>query len=103
MASAVPQGDKPRRLSERTRNHGSSVPIASYTKRGQYNGEILTSTQRDSCGTSPPNQRHRVGTDNIPLLDLVTVHRELREELLSVFETALDTAGFIGGPGVGDS
>jgi len=28
----------------------------------------------------------------------VTVHRELREELRSVFETALDTAGFIGGP-----
>src|SRR5437016_7838548 len=34
----------------------------------------------------------------IPFLDLVTVHRELREELRSVFETALDTAGFIGGP-----
>jgi len=28
----------------------------------------------------------------------VTVHRELRDELRSVFETALDTAGFIGGP-----
>src|SRR5713226_3696477 len=34
----------------------------------------------------------------IPFLDLVTVHRELREELRSVFETALDTAGFVGGP-----
>jgi dTDP-4-amino-4,6-dideoxygalactose transaminase len=33
----------------------------------------------------------------IPFLDLVTVHRELREELRSVFETALDTAGFVGG------
>ena len=33
-----------------------------------------------------------------PFLDLVTVHRELREELLSVFETSFDTAGFIGGP-----
>jgi len=36
----------------------------------------------------------------IPFVDLVTVHRELREELRSVFETALDTAGFIGGPTV---
>jgi dTDP-4-amino-4,6-dideoxygalactose transaminase len=36
--------------------------------------------------------------DKIPFLDLVTVHRELRQELRSVFETALDTAGFIGGP-----
>src|SRR2546428_11125110 len=34
----------------------------------------------------------------IPFLDLVTVHRELREELRSVFETALDAAGFVGGP-----
>src|SRR2546428_3284245 len=34
----------------------------------------------------------------IPFLDLVTVHRELREELRSVFEPALDTAGFVGGP-----
>ena len=34
----------------------------------------------------------------IPFLDLITVHRELRGELRSVFEIALDTAGFIGGP-----
>jgi dTDP-4-amino-4,6-dideoxygalactose transaminase len=34
----------------------------------------------------------------IPFLDLITVHRELRDELRSVFEAALDTAGFIGGP-----
>ncbi|PYX52363.1 MAG: erythromycin biosynthesis sensory transduction protein eryC1 [Acidobacteria bacterium] len=38
----------------------------------------------------------------IPFLDLVTIHRELRDELRSVFETALDTAGFIGGPVVQD-
>ena len=38
--------------------------------------------------------------DKIPFLDLVTVHRELEGELLSVFKTALDTAGFIGGPTV---
>jgi dTDP-4-amino-4,6-dideoxygalactose transaminase len=34
----------------------------------------------------------------IPFLDLVTPHQELKEELRSAFETALDTAGFIGGP-----
>src|SRR3989449_4616626 len=39
-----------------------------------------------------------MSTGEIPFLDLVTVHRELREELRSVFETALDTAGFVGGP-----
>jgi dTDP-4-amino-4,6-dideoxygalactose transaminase len=33
----------------------------------------------------------------IPFVDLVAVHRELREELRAVFDTALDTAGFIGG------
>lgn len=39
-----------------------------------------------------------MSTGKIPFLDLITVHRELREELHSVFETALDTATFIGGP-----
>src|SRR2546428_12406278 len=39
-----------------------------------------------------------MSTPEIPFLDLVTVHRELRDELRSVFETALETAGFIGGP-----
>src|SRR5256885_13968056 len=39
-----------------------------------------------------------MNTPEIPFLDLVTVHRELRDELRSVFETALETAGFIGGP-----
>jgi dTDP-4-amino-4,6-dideoxygalactose transaminase len=43
-----------------------------------------------------------MSTSAIPFLDLVTVHRELREELRAVFETALDTAGFIGGPVVQD-
>jgi dTDP-4-amino-4,6-dideoxygalactose transaminase len=38
--------------------------------------------------------------NGIPFLDLVAVHRTLREELRGVFETALDSAGFIGGPGV---
>lgn len=39
-----------------------------------------------------------MSTNAIPFLDLVTVHHELREELREVFERALDTAGFIGGP-----
>ena len=39
-----------------------------------------------------------MGSDKVPFLDLVTVHRELHDELLAVFKTALDTAGFIGGP-----
>src|SRR5438445_13400240 len=43
-----------------------------------------------------------MNTPEIPFLDLITVHRELREELRAVFETALDTAGFIGGPMVRD-
>jgi dTDP-4-amino-4,6-dideoxygalactose transaminase len=38
------------------------------------------------------------GTSGIPFLDLVTPHAELREELCQVFNKALDTAGFIGGP-----
>ena len=34
----------------------------------------------------------------IPFLDLITPHAELREDLLAVFNGALDSAGFIGGP-----
>jgi dTDP-4-amino-4,6-dideoxygalactose transaminase len=36
--------------------------------------------------------------NGIPFLDLVTPHEELKEELCSVFRTALRTAGFVGGP-----
>lgn len=35
---------------------------------------------------------------SIPFLDLITPHRELEVELLGVFQKALSTAGFIGGP-----
>ncbi len=35
---------------------------------------------------------------NIPFLDLVSPHRELKDELLKVCSSAFDTAGFIGGP-----
>jgi hypothetical protein len=38
------------------------------------------------------------GAMKVPFLDLVTLHAELKEELCKVFEAALDTAGFIGGP-----
>ena len=36
--------------------------------------------------------------EQIPLVDLVTPHQELEEELVSVFKAALKTARFIGGP-----
>ena len=38
----------------------------------------------------------------IPLVDLVTPHRELEEELVAVFRSALHTAGFVGGPILGE-
>ena len=34
----------------------------------------------------------------IPFLDLVTPHQELEQELISVFQKTLRTAGFVGGP-----
>ena len=37
-------------------------------------------------------------SNRIPFLDLVTPHQELKDELVAVFEQALETAGFIGGP-----
>jgi len=36
--------------------------------------------------------------NSIPFLDLVTPHKELKEDLTEVFHKALSTAGFIGGP-----
>src|SRR5205823_11290557 len=48
--------------------------------------------------SSRSDKRLRMISDKIAFLDLVTVHRELREELRAVFETALDTSSFIGGP-----
>ena len=44
--------------------------------------------------------RNGNGNANIPFLDLVAPHRELRDELLSVFESALENCSFIGGPAV---
>ena len=40
------------------------------------------------------------GNTNIPFLDLVSLHEEMKEEFLHVFSAALETAGFIGGPEV---
>ncbi len=37
-------------------------------------------------------------TNGVPFLDLVAPHEELKEELCAVFESALKTGGFIGGP-----
>jgi dTDP-4-amino-4,6-dideoxygalactose transaminase len=39
---------------------------------------------------------------HVPFLDLVTPHRQLEEELVAIFRTALGRAGFIGGPMVSD-
>lgn len=39
-----------------------------------------------------------MSVSNIPFLDLVTPHVELEQELTAVFQQALRTAGFIGGP-----
>ena len=41
-------------------------------------------------------------THKIPFLDLVTPCREFKDELMAVFEHALETAGFIGGPMLDD-
>jgi len=37
-------------------------------------------------------------TNRVPFLDLVAPHQELKEELCGVFEAALKTGGFVGGP-----
>lgn len=37
-------------------------------------------------------------TNRIPFLDLLSPHEEMKEELCAVFEAALKTGGFIGGP-----
>jgi dTDP-4-amino-4,6-dideoxygalactose transaminase len=36
--------------------------------------------------------------EKVPFLDLITVHRGLQDEFVDILKTALDTAGFIGGP-----
>ena len=36
----------------------------------------------------------------IPFVDLVTLHQELQDELISLFKATLQTASFIGGPAV---
>src|ERR1700741_45281 len=41
---------------------------------------------------------YKVSLSGIPFLDLVTPHVELEPELTAVFQRALRTAGFVGGP-----
>ena len=40
-------------------------------------------------------------SQGIPFLDLVTLHVELEQELTAVFQQAIRSAGFIGGPNGG--
>src|ERR1700722_13666746 len=37
------------------------------------------------------------GNGRVPFVDLVVLHQEIQGELLEVFKTTLETAGFIGG------
>ena len=39
-----------------------------------------------------------MSTDRVPFVDLAAPHRALRDELVTVFTHALETAGFVGGP-----
>src|SRR5215467_2394755 len=50
------------------------------------------------CVVSNKQGRKMSNHSNIPFLDLVTPHVELEQELTDVFQKALRTAGFIGGP-----
>jgi dTDP-4-amino-4,6-dideoxygalactose transaminase len=50
-------------------------------------------------GNQSNNHQGAKDTNNgVSFLDLITPHRQLEEELVSVFKTALSTAGFVGGP-----
>jgi len=53
---------------------------------------------RGVTGFLPSEAFNLTNTDKIPFLDLVTLHAELKDELSAVFNRALETAGFIGGP-----
>jgi dTDP-4-amino-4,6-dideoxygalactose transaminase len=46
------------------------------------------------------NNGHENGhnREHIPFVDLVTLHREIYDELVPVFRAVMETAGFIGGP-----
>src|SRR5262245_17328144 len=52
--------------------------------------------QGEDCGTF--NRGKPMSDNKVPFLDLVTVHRELQEEFVEILKTALNSAGFIGGP-----
>src|SRR5271154_6000463 len=55
--------------------------------------------QPKSCATSPRSRGSQMSSnEKIPFLDLVTPHKELEQELTSVFQKVISTAGFVGGP-----
>ncbi len=43
-----------------------------------------------------------MNSPGVPFLDLITPHRQLKDELAKVFDRALETGGFVGGPMVAD-
>ncbi len=50
--------------------------------------------------TERENEVNSVNPKSIPFLDLVAPHEELKAQLCQVFESALETGGFVGGPSV---
>src|SRR5215831_17773908 len=55
-------------------------------------------TRQQSCDTQRLDGGRRVTNNKVPFMNLITVHRDLREELRSVVDATLDSAGFVGGP-----
>src|SRR5438552_9117753 len=65
-------------------------------------GLLSRQPRRDGAVRPSSPRDFRSAMNTIPFVDLLTVHRDLRDEFRSMFEAALDTAGFIGGPVVRD-
>src|SRR4029077_9767217 len=77
------------------RQHGDQR-CSSKCNRGRKSG---TSSAKDRTrGFQTPAKDRRIMNNTIPFLDLIAAHAELEEELVTVFRSALKTAGFIGGP-----
>src|SRR5258706_10424613 len=74
-----------------------SRPASRETARSR--GTVIKRTRTDGLPLSSVGQVSYMSVnDKIPFLDLVSPHLELEEELVSVFRTAIRTAGFVGGP-----
>jgi dTDP-4-amino-4,6-dideoxygalactose transaminase len=67
----------------------------------EYPAVAAASTVKVGQDSRPVNLAPHM-PDKIPFLDLVTLHQELKDELIAVFTKALETAAFIGGPMVAD-